>query len=165
MRQQFRAVVESAFPDRLRAMVLFGSRARGDGGPDSDWDVALFIEDFERNREGRRLHPLAVPFHVEGSFVSPVGLPADRTQVSPELLASIERDGIPVPGPQGMTFEESHYWERDEPDLHELVDGQPVRMSNAQPYGPGASMRRLIWVEAYARGPKDGPVKPRGVAL
>ncbi|MCB4824276.1 antitoxin Xre/MbcA/ParS toxin-binding domain-containing protein [Roseicella aerolata] len=132
MLRRFRATVEDAFPGRLRAMVLFGPRARGNGGPDSDWDVALFIEGFERDREGRRLNLLTVPFHDEGFPVSPLGLPADPTQVSPELLASVDRDGIPVPGPQGLTFEEFWYWERDEPDLHELVDRQPVRLPDAR---------------------------------
>ena len=92
MLRRFRAAVESAFPNRLCAMVLFGSQAHGNARPDSDWNVALFIEGFERDREGRRLHLLAVPFHAEGFFVSPVGLPADRTQISPELLAGIDRD-------------------------------------------------------------------------
>ena len=34
-----------------------------------------------------------------------------------------------------------------------------------QPHGPGSTLRRLIWVAAYVRGPEDGPVKPRGVSL
>ena len=132
MLRRFRAAVESAFPDRLRAMVVFGPRARGSGGPDSDWDVALFIDGIEPDRDGRHLHRLAVPFRAEGSCVSPLGLPADRTQVSRDLLASLDRDGIPVPGPQGLTCEEFRYWERDEPDLHELIDGQPVRLPDAR---------------------------------
>jgi hypothetical protein len=34
-----------------------------------------------------------------------------------------------------------------------------------QPYGPGSSLRRLIWVHAYERGPEGAPSKPRGVRL
>jgi hypothetical protein len=30
-----------------------------------------------------------------------------------------------------------------------------------QPYGPQRSMRRLIWVDGYGRGPDEAPVKPR----
>jgi len=30
-----------------------------------------------------------------------------------------------------------------------------------QPYGPQNSLRRLIWVEGYERGPEDAPTKPR----
>jgi hypothetical protein len=29
-----------------------------------------------------------------------------------------------------------------------------------QPHGPGASLRKLIWVTAYDRGPEGAPVKP-----
>jgi hypothetical protein len=32
-----------------------------------------------------------------------------------------------------------------------------------QPHGPGRSLRQLIWVNAYERGPDDAPVRPRAV--
>ena len=94
--RRFRRAVAEAFPGRLRALVLFGSRARGDHGAASDWDVAAFIEDFDRDRESRRLNLLVVPFHLEDIALSPIGLPADRHGVSPDLLASIDRDGIHI---------------------------------------------------------------------
>jgi hypothetical protein len=34
-----------------------------------------------------------------------------------------------------------------------------------QPHGPGGSLRKLIWVDAYERGSDGGPVKPRAVRL
>ena len=34
-----------------------------------------------------------------------------------------------------------------------------------QPHGPGGSLRRLIWVDAYTRGAEDAPLKPRAVRL
>ncbi len=34
-----------------------------------------------------------------------------------------------------------------------------------QPHGPGGSLRRLIWVDAYERGPDDAAVRPRAVRL
>jgi predicted nucleotidyltransferase len=93
---QFRADVERAFPGRLRGAVLFGSRARGEARDDSDWDVALFIDGFDRGRESRRLNLLAVPYHLRGVVVSPLGIPADRHGVSPELLWNIDHDGMPL---------------------------------------------------------------------
>jgi len=36
--------LQDAFGDRLRGVVLFGSRARGDGGPDSDLDLLVLLE-------------------------------------------------------------------------------------------------------------------------
>ena len=42
---RFRAAVGEIYGDRLERVVLFGSRARGDAKPDSDYDIAVFIED------------------------------------------------------------------------------------------------------------------------
>ena len=40
--QRFRAAVAAMYGDRVSRLVLFGSRARGDAGPDSVYDVAVF---------------------------------------------------------------------------------------------------------------------------
>lgn len=42
---RFAAEVRAAYGDRLERIVLFGSRARGDHRPDSDYDVAVFIRE------------------------------------------------------------------------------------------------------------------------
>lgn len=42
--RRFRAAVGDAYGDRLERVVLFGSRARGDHRPDSDYDIAVFIK-------------------------------------------------------------------------------------------------------------------------
>jgi hypothetical protein len=34
-----------------------------------------------------------------------------------------------------------------------------------QPHGPAQTLRRLIWVESYQRGPSDAPSKPHGVRV
>src|SRR4051812_23009081 len=34
-----------------------------------------------------------------------------------------------------------------------------------QPHGPGGTLRKLIWVDAYERGPTEGSLKPRAVRL
>lgn len=41
--QRFRAAVAQTYGDRLERVILFGSRARGDAAPDSDYDVAVFL--------------------------------------------------------------------------------------------------------------------------
>lgn len=43
--RRFREAVGNAYGDRLERVVLFGSRARGDHQPDSDYDIAVFIHD------------------------------------------------------------------------------------------------------------------------
>jgi uncharacterized protein len=42
---RFRGAVAEIYGDRLERVVLYGSRARGDHRPDSDYDVAVFIKD------------------------------------------------------------------------------------------------------------------------
>jgi predicted nucleotidyltransferase len=149
--RRFRDVVDGAFPGRLRAAILFGSRARKDCGPNSDWDIAVFIDGLDRSAENRRLHLVAVPFNLEGFPLSPVGLPTNRQGVSPKLLASIAQGGVPVSRLRGLTFEEFAYWQRDEPDLHELVDGQPVRMTDTK-----QASRRETWALLAATMARGG---------
>lgn len=43
--KRFRAAVSEIYGDRVERVVLFGSRARGDHRPDSDYDIAVFLKD------------------------------------------------------------------------------------------------------------------------
>ena len=45
---RFRAALAETYGDRLERVVLFGSRARGDARPDSDYDIAVFIREPNR---------------------------------------------------------------------------------------------------------------------
>jgi uncharacterized protein len=94
---RFRRAVEDAFSGRLRSLALFGSRLRGGHEAGREWEVAVFIEAFDRDREDRHLKLLVAPFHREGFAISPIGLPADRRGVSSELLANIDRQGMRFP--------------------------------------------------------------------
>ncbi len=40
--------------ERLEAVVLFGSRARGEAHPESDWDILLIIKDLPRSPLARQ---------------------------------------------------------------------------------------------------------------
>jgi uncharacterized protein len=42
---RFRAALGEVCGDRLERVVLYGSRARGDHRPDSDYDINIFIKD------------------------------------------------------------------------------------------------------------------------
>lgn len=46
--------LEAIYGERLKAVVLFGSQARGDATPDSDVAVAVVLDDFESAPEGIR---------------------------------------------------------------------------------------------------------------
>jgi hypothetical protein len=61
---RFRAALADAFGERIERVVLFGSRTRGEAGPDSDYDVAVFLKDFAgvveemgADRQNRDRHP------------------------------------------------------------------------------------------------------------
>jgi predicted nucleotidyltransferase len=48
----YKRAVEAALPGMIEALILFGSRARGDAHDDSDYDVAIILRDgVTRNRD------------------------------------------------------------------------------------------------------------------
>jgi hypothetical protein len=44
---KLRAALDSLYGKRIERVVLYGSRARGDARPDSDYDVAVFLENLD----------------------------------------------------------------------------------------------------------------------
>lgn len=93
---RFRAALDAAYGDRIERVVLFGSRARGDARPDSDYDVAIFLRDFDDfGRESRELAVIETDILYEdgalvGSFPFRAGSYTDRTS----FMAEVRRDGI-----------------------------------------------------------------------
>ena len=60
---RFRAALDRIYGTQIERVVLFGSRARGDARPDSDYDVAVFLKDLpDRWQELDRLALLSVEF-------------------------------------------------------------------------------------------------------
>ena len=60
--KRFRAALDEIYGDRLERVVLFGSRARGDAGEASDYDIAVFLKDLKEgdlNTRWRELDRLA----------------------------------------------------------------------------------------------------------
>ncbi len=68
---RFRTAVTEMYGDRLERVVLFGSRARGDAQPDSDYDIAVFLRDMpDRFAEMNRLADLGTAILDEtGGFI------------------------------------------------------------------------------------------------
>jgi hypothetical protein len=97
--RKFRREVEAHFPGRVVDVILFGSRARGDARPDSDYDVAVFIEGLDdRYAADHAMSDLSRPYLLLGFHIGAMALPAAYlTAEPPGLLArNIVREGIAV---------------------------------------------------------------------
>jgi uncharacterized protein len=94
--KRFRAAVIEIYGDRVARVVLFGSRARGDAGPDSDYDVAVFLRDMpDRFAEMNRLADLSTSLLDEtGEFVHAMPYRVDAYNERTPLMHEIRADGV-----------------------------------------------------------------------
>ena len=93
--QQFRARLGDAYAGRLDRVILYGSRARGDHRPDSDYDVAVFIRSpASRWDELGRLATVTTEFLLEGRFISAKPFAAEEYWEQSPLMRDIRRDGV-----------------------------------------------------------------------
>jgi predicted nucleotidyltransferase len=92
---RFRAALDEMYGDRIERVVLYGSRARGDAQPDSDYDVAVFLKELpDRWPELRRLAHLRVELIDEtGAFFDVFPYPAEAYGERSPLMGEIRRDG------------------------------------------------------------------------
>jgi uncharacterized protein len=93
---RLREELTAAFGDRIERVVLYGSRARGDARPDSDYDVAIFLRGFaDRWPEMDRIAAIETDLLDEtGAFVHAMPFRAGAWQERSPLMGAIRRDGI-----------------------------------------------------------------------
>jgi uncharacterized protein len=93
---RFREALTAMYGDRLDRVVLFGSRARGDAHPDSDYDIAVFLKGFrDRWSEVDRLIPVVTDIlYEEGAFIHAMPYRAGADQERTPLMHEIRRDGL-----------------------------------------------------------------------
>ena len=93
---RFRAALEQLYGPRLDRVVLFGSRARGDARPDSDYDVAVFLHGFrDRWSEMDRLVPVVTDIlYDDGAFIHAMPYRAGADRERTPLMHEIRRDGV-----------------------------------------------------------------------
>ncbi len=93
---RFRRELDVVYGARLARAVLFGSRARGDARPDSDYDIAVFIHDPESfDREATRLAAIATGLLYDtGAVINPLHFPVGADRERTGLMAEIRRDGV-----------------------------------------------------------------------
>jgi uncharacterized protein len=94
--KRFRTALDALYGDRLERVVLFGSRARGDAQPDSDYDVAVFLMDLtDRWFEARRLAAIETDILAEtGAFVHAMPYAAGAYRDLTPLMHEIRREGL-----------------------------------------------------------------------
>ena len=100
---RFRAALTEIYGDRLERAVLFGSRARGDGRAESDYDVAVFLRDYSSLwGEMGPLAKLTTDILVDtGAEISAKPFRAGEWREDRPLMHEIVRDGVDfVTGPQ-----------------------------------------------------------------
>lgn len=94
--RRFRAALAETYGDRLERAVLFGSRARGDFQPDSDYDIAVFIRQPDRwFDEVIRLAELGTAILMDtGAVISAKPFRAGAYNEALPLMREIEREGV-----------------------------------------------------------------------
>jgi predicted nucleotidyltransferase len=92
---RIRQAIDKAYGRRIERVVLFGSRARGDAVPDSDYDIAVFIRDpGELWEELGQLAHITTSILVEtGAVISAKPFRADTYRDRSPLMREIRNDG------------------------------------------------------------------------
>jgi predicted nucleotidyltransferase len=92
--------MENQLGDRLVKMVVFGSRARGDFGAESDTDIAIIVRELSRELKYQILDTVA---DIEMEFVIPLSVVVfsesefERLKKRERRIAlDIEKEGIPL---------------------------------------------------------------------
>lgn len=93
---RFRAGLAALYGDRLERTVLFGSRARGEAQPDSDYDIAVFLHDLTDpwNDLGRIAEVELDILDDTGAFIHTTPFPAGSWSNKTPLMDDIRRDGV-----------------------------------------------------------------------
>jgi predicted nucleotidyltransferase len=93
---RFREALDKTYGNRLDRVVLFGSRARGDARPDSDYDVAVFLRGLgNRFDELNRLAHLGTDLLDEtGEVVNAMVYEAEAYNERTPLMREIRLEGV-----------------------------------------------------------------------
>lgn len=93
--RKFKQRAEQALPGRVVRVVLYGSRARGDARPDSDWDVAVFLAGPPTSRDRRALSDIGFDLMMEsGQHFQTMAIDASRSADDSSFLKNVHEDGI-----------------------------------------------------------------------
>jgi uncharacterized protein len=92
---RFRAAVTEIYGERLERVVLFGSRARGDANPESDYDVAVFIKESGGFLdESMRLAEVSTDILFDTGGISAMPFPAGAYRERTGFMHEPRKDGL-----------------------------------------------------------------------
>jgi uncharacterized protein len=93
---RFRKAVIETYGDRLERAVLYGSRARGEHQPDSDYDIAVFIKNPGGFAE-ESTHLAEVTTEIlfdTGAVISATPFPAGAYRERSGFMHELRKDGL-----------------------------------------------------------------------
>jgi predicted nucleotidyltransferase len=89
------SALQETLGDDLVAVVLFGSRARGDARPDSDWDLLVVARNLPPQMLARhRLIKLLLPIDWRSQLTALAKTPLEFESTLPALFLDIALDGL-----------------------------------------------------------------------
>lgn len=93
---RFRAALDALYGARIERVVLYGSRARGDARADSDYDVAVFLNDLiDRWGEVDRIIPVVTDIIEDtGAVIHARPYRAGSHREPTPLMHELRREGI-----------------------------------------------------------------------
>lgn len=96
--KRFRAALDAAYGDRLERVVLYGSRARGDAKPDSDYDIGVFIREHGTfTEESEHLAELSLDILLDtGEVINATPFPAGAYGVSSNFMRELRKDALEI---------------------------------------------------------------------
>jgi len=93
---RFRAAITEIYGERVERVVLFGSRARGEARPDSDYDIAVFLREAGTfTDDSARLAAVSTDILFDtGAVISATPFPAGADRERTGFMHELRRDGL-----------------------------------------------------------------------